>query len=79
MLVIVGAMTIPVVLQMIKELVRQTYYGGGVIDTRAQPASITNDPKIPANMVVVINADGKTGEYTSNQISPDFLKSWLKK
>jgi ligand-binding sensor domain-containing protein len=52
-----------------------SYYGGVVIDTRTRPAS----PKIPANMVVVINADGKTSQYTSNQISPDVLKLWLKK
>jgi hypothetical protein len=77
-LVIVGAIAVTELLQMIKELVRQTYYGGVVIDTRPQPPSVTNDPKIPASMVFVIGADGKTTRYTNDQFSLDVLGLALK-
>jgi hypothetical protein len=42
-LIIVGAIAVTELLQMIKELLRQIYYGGVVIDTRSQPPSVTND------------------------------------
>jgi len=76
---IAGALTVPVILQMIQELLRQRYYGGVVIDTRAQPVNVTSDPRIPANMVFVITSDGKTVEYTSSQIGADVLRSFLGK
>jgi hypothetical protein len=72
--IIVGAIAVTELLQMIKELVRQVYYGGVVIDTRTQPASVTSDPKIPANMIFVIDADGKTNRFTNDQFSLDVLK-----
>jgi hypothetical protein len=31
---------------MIREALRQTYYGGGIIDMRAEPPSVTSDLKI---------------------------------
>jgi hypothetical protein len=77
-MIIAGAMAIPVVLQMIKELLRQTYYGGVIIDTRPQPPTVTSDPKIPANMVFVIKTDGKTSQFTSNQLSPDLIRALLR-
>ena len=64
--IIVGAIAVVELLQMIKELLRQVYYGGVLIDARSQPPSVTNDPKIPANMVFVIDADGKT---TNSQVT----------
>jgi hypothetical protein len=76
--VIVGALAVPLVLQMIREALRQIYYGGVVIDVRAQPPSVTSDLKIPANMVFVIDHDGKTSRYTSDQLSPDILAGLLK-
>lgn len=78
LVIIAGAIAVTELLQMIKELYRQTYYGGVLIDTRAQPPSITSDPKIPANMVFVIGADGKTSQYTGDQFSLDALKVALK-
>lgn len=63
-------MAVPVVLQMIREALRQTFYGGVVIDTRTQPPSVKSDPQIPGNMVFVIEAGGKTTQYTSDQLSP---------
>jgi hypothetical protein len=65
-------------LKMIRELYRQTYYGGVVIDTRSQQPMITSDPKIPGNMVFVIDAEGKTKQYTSDQFSLDALKAALR-
>jgi len=75
--VIVGALTIPVILQMIKELLRQTYYGGVIVDTRSQPPSITSDPKIPGNLVTVIGSDGKVTQLTNDQLSPNILRPFF--
>lgn len=76
--IIVGALTIPVVLQMIREALRQTYYGGVMIDMRTHPPSVTSDLKIPGNMVFVIEPDGKTTRYSSDQLSPELIGAVLK-
>jgi hypothetical protein len=76
--IIAGAMAVPMVLQMIREALRQTYYGGVMLDMRSQPPSVTSDPKIPGNMVFVIETDGKTTRYTSDQLSPEVLGALLK-
>jgi hypothetical protein len=76
--IIAGAMAVPMVLQMIREALRQTYYGGVMIDMRSQPPNVTSDPKIPGNMVFVIEAGGKTTRYTSDQLSPELLSSLIK-
>jgi hypothetical protein len=76
--IIAGAMAVPIVLQMIREALRQTYYGGVLLDMRTQPPNVTSDPKIPGNMVFVIEAGGKTTRYTSDQLSPELLTSLLK-
>jgi hypothetical protein len=76
--IIAGAMAVPVVLQMIREALRQTYYGGVILDMRSQPPSVTSDPKIPGNMVFVVDIGGKTTRYTSDQLSPELLGSLLK-
>lgn len=76
--IIVGAIALTELLQMIKELLREVYYGGVVIDMRSQPPSVTSDPKIPANMIFVIDTDGKTNRFTNDQFSLDVLKIALK-
>jgi hypothetical protein len=76
--IIVGAIAVTELLQMIKELLRQVYYGGVIIDTRSQPPSVTSDPKIPANMTFVVDANGKTNQFTNDQFSLDVLKLALK-
>jgi hypothetical protein len=76
--IIAGTMAVPMLLQMIREALRQTYYGGVMLDMRSQPPSVTSDPKIPGNMVIVIDTDGKTTRYTSDQLSPELLGSLLK-
>jgi hypothetical protein len=73
-LIIVGAIAVNELLQMIRELLRQVYYGGVVIDTRSQPPSVTSDPKIPADWVFVIDTAGKTNRFTLDQLTPDVLK-----
>jgi hypothetical protein len=76
--IIIGAMALVQLMQMIKELLRQVYYGGVIIDTRSQPPSVTSDPQIPANMVFVIGKDGKTTQYKNDKFSLDVLKLALK-
>jgi hypothetical protein len=78
MFIIVGAIAVPVVLQMMRETVRQFYYGGVLLDLRSQPPSVTSDPKIPANMIFTIDGDGKMSRFTSDQLSPELLASLLK-
>jgi len=76
--VIAGAIATPVVLQMIREALRQTYYGGVMIDMRSQPPSVTSNPQIPGNMVFVIDTSGTTTRYTSGQFSLELLGSLFK-
>jgi hypothetical protein len=78
MLIIVGAIAVTELAQMVREMLRQVYYGGVVIDTRSQPPSISSSPRIPADTVFVIEADGKTSHYTRDQFSLDVLKLALK-
>jgi hypothetical protein len=78
LVIIAGAIAVTELLQMIKELYRQTYYGGVLIDTCSQPPNITSDLRIPASMVFVTDCDGKTTQYTSDQFSLDALKVALK-
>jgi hypothetical protein len=76
--IIAGAMAVPIVLQMIREALRQTYYGGVIIDMRTEPPSVASDPKIPGNMIFVIETGGKTTRYTSDQLSPELIGALLK-
>jgi|ERR1043166_8724910 hypothetical protein len=76
--IVFGSMAIPVIVQMMREALRQIYYGGVMLDMRTQPPSVTSDPKIPANMVFVIDSDGKMSRFTSDQLSPELLASIFK-
>ena len=75
---IIGAMALTELAEMINEMLRQIYYGGVVIDMRTKPPSVISDPKVPANMVFVIDTEGKTTRYTSDRFSLDVLKMALK-
>jgi hypothetical protein len=77
-LIIAGAIALTELAQMITEMLRQVYYGGVLIDTRLQPPSVTSDPRIPAGWVFVIGADGKTTQFTRDQLSLDLLKLIMK-
>jgi hypothetical protein len=76
--IIAGAMAVPMVLQMIRQALRQTYYGGVIIDMRTEPPSVASEPKIPGNMVFVVETGGKTTRYTSDQLSPELIGALLK-
>jgi hypothetical protein len=76
--VIVGTLAVTELLQMIKELLRQVYYGGVLIDTQTHPPTVTSDPKIPGNIVLVVEAGGKTTRYSSDQLSADLLEALFK-
>jgi len=78
-LIIAGAFALTQILQLVNELVRQYYYGGVVIDGRKSPPEISNDPRIPANMVFVFAPDGSLRQYKSGELPADSLPSVLKK
>jgi hypothetical protein len=76
-LIIVGALALTQIVQLINELVRQFYYGGVIIDGRKSPPEISNDPKIPANMIFVFGHDGTFKKYQSGQLTIGLLRSVL--
>jgi hypothetical protein len=76
--IIVGAMAVPVVLQMVREALRQIYYGGVLIDMRTQPPTVTSDPRVPGNMIFLTDSAGKTSQFTSDQLNPALLAQLLK-
>jgi hypothetical protein len=77
-LVIVGAVALVHILEMIKELTRQYYYGGVMIDCTKSPPEISNNQKIPANMVFVLQRDGNIKQVKSDDVSTKLLASVLR-
>jgi len=78
MFIVVGVIAMPVVVQVIRESLFQTHYGGVLVDMRSQPASITSDPKIPSNLVFVIDASGKMSQFKDDQLSAAALGPLLR-
>jgi hypothetical protein len=78
-LIVVGALSIPVVWNSIQEMIREYYYGGVVIDTRSTPPSIVNSKEIPANMIIVIDASGRPTKYDSMAFTQEILQNALAK
>ena len=76
-LIIVGALALTQIVQMIDELVRQFYYGGVIIDGRKSPPEISNDPRIPANMVFVYDSNGTVKQFKSGELPTRLLASVL--
>jgi hypothetical protein len=74
--IVVGLIGISVLYQSILEMIRQTYYGGIHIDTRAREAVITSRRDIPANMVFVTDQSG-TRQYRSQEFSERLLQGLL--
>jgi hypothetical protein len=70
---IVGAVAVTELLQVIRGILDQPYYGGAVIDMRTQPPNVTSNPGVPANTLLVIDADGKTTTFARDQVSLDVL------
>jgi hypothetical protein len=77
-LIIVGAIALVQIVEMVNEMVHQFYYGGVVIDGRKTPPEITNDPKVPPNMVFVFQGDGTVQRFKSGELPTNLLESVLK-
>ena len=74
---IAGNLSLPSIRSAVQEMLRRHEYGGVVIDTRASPANIRNDPTAQADSVLVIRADGSTESVRSTLVTEDFLKRVL--
>ena len=73
LLIIAGAIGVVELVKLIKELVREYYYGGVVYDATQVPPLITNDPRIPGDTIIVIARDGTRVSYSPTQFSVDVL------
>lgn len=71
--IVVGGLALPVIWKVVQAALRQVYYGGVLLDLRSQPPLLTSDPKIPANVILVIDANGKVERLTSEQFTPATL------
>jgi hypothetical protein len=78
LLIIVGAIAVTELLEMIKQLAFQTYYGGVLVDTQTHPPTITSDPRLPGNIILVVEPGGKATRYTSDQLSLESLGPLIK-
>jgi len=76
---IIGVMGAPLVWQFVREQVRQYWYGGVLIDARTTPVTITNDLRIPGDMVLIIEASGRSTRYRSSDLSAEIIESALKR
>jgi len=76
---IIGAMGATLVLQFVREQARQYWYGGVLIDARTTPVTITNDLRIPGDMVLVIEASGRSMRYRSNDLPAEIIENVLRK
>ena len=71
--IVIGVLSVPVIWDTIREMLRRQYYGGVIIDGRQTPASITHDKTLPAEMVLFIGSDGKSQRYEAKNIPEDLL------
>jgi hypothetical protein len=78
-LIVAGVMAVPMLVEMIDELLRQKDYGGVIIDFRQSPPLISHDLSIPANMVFVIDPAGKVQKHDGSIISADWLRTPFRK
>jgi hypothetical protein len=74
---IAGNLSLPSIRGAVQEMLRRREYGGVVIDTRASPADIRNDPAAQADTLLVIRADGSTASVRATLVTEDFLKGVL--
>jgi hypothetical protein len=75
---VVGILSIPVIWDTVREMLRREYYGGIVIDARQTPALITHDKTLPAELVLFIGADGKSQRYEARNVPEDLLTKLAK-
>jgi hypothetical protein len=77
--IVVGVLSIPVIWDTVREMLRREYYGGVVIDARETPVLITHDKTLPAEMILFIGQDGKSERYEAWNVSEDLLGKILKR
>jgi hypothetical protein len=77
-LIIVGAIAVVQIVEMVNEMVHQFYYGGVVIDGRKIPPEITNDLKVPPNVIIVFQTDGTVKQFKSGELPTGFLNFLVK-
>jgi hypothetical protein len=76
--IVVGILSIPVIWDSVREMLRREEYGGVVIDARQTPALITHDKALPAAIVLFISSDGKSQRYEARNVSEDLLTKLVK-
>ena len=74
---IAGNLSFPSIRSAVQEMLRRREYGGVVIDTRASPTNIRNDPAAQADTVLVIRTGGSTESVRATLVTEDFLKGVL--
>lgn len=70
---VIGVLSIPVIWDTIREMLRRDYYGGVLIDARSTPAKISNDRALKADTITFIGPDGKVQNFTSRTVPEDVL------
>jgi hypothetical protein len=71
LVVFVGLVLIPYLVQAVIKLQRQIQYGGIVIDTRKKPLDIHVDKRLPSGLIVVVQPDGKVQFERDEVEGPD--------
>ena len=75
---IAGVIAVVLILEMIQELLRRREFGGVIIDMRKTPPLVSNDLKVPAELVFVVAPSGAVSQYTSENLSASALLNLLK-
>jgi hypothetical protein len=60
------------------EMLRVVRSGGVIIDTRQTPELVRIDRALPSNTVVIIDRDGRTVTYKSQDLNETLLRSMLR-
>lgn len=76
--IVVGLLSIPVIWDTIREMLRRDEYGGVLIDARQSPPSVMHDRSIPADIVLFIDAQGHSTKVESRNVSEDLLAKMIK-
>ncbi len=76
--IIVGALAIPVIWQSIMEMIRQSHFGGVLIDARQSPPLISSSLTIPANFVIFIAPSGEVQRFRSQDFNEGLLNKLLR-
>jgi hypothetical protein len=74
-LIAIGILSIPIIWDAILEMIRETEYGGVLIDMRVQPTAISNSKAVPAEFILIIHPDGSIERVESQGFSRSALES----